>query len=422
MVKARGFAAALVWCLVVLVLSGLHQTVIVGAFSGSEIDTSKEYTEGILGSPNEDLALWYAWINCNGTQLIYLAYQSYMHRPPVVTFLGQHYLTENNEEAFVGNTLIGMDVYNDTNGNGVPDVHFAKRTSEIRYNFAVNSSESFEAIPVKKVMLQNTPHYTWGVRYNRIDGFLPAVFLEMETEGGAKVTLDYLTFSYDFYIEGNRSYLKTNFEIGQILEVIPLSNSSVNLEGLSLSLLYETVVVTPKTHNVVVDGQPFNSMTTQDLTEPVESGEIQIENITTYEFLFGQNYTIFGNLHNQSLPSHTIGVTSQHGNRHYRSAESLILNFEAVLSAMFPKISHIQAPINLDYAVSPLLYRICYPEWSAQVLEHDPTYIAHLITQNTTTQNLPWTTILAIAIIGVSAIVSALLILKRTRKPAHPEN
>lgn len=89
--------------------------------SGEDIDVNSEYSSGTISSTNENISLWYTWINCNGTQVICLAYQSTAVRPPVTTFIGQHYMTENNDEAFVGNTLTGMEIYNDTNRNGIPD-------------------------------------------------------------------------------------------------------------------------------------------------------------------------------------------------------------------------------------------------------------------------------------------------------------
>jgi hypothetical protein len=117
-----------------------------GAAHGSpdvvNIDTNLEYSNGTLTSRNPDLPFWYDWINVSGTEIIFLAYQSHVVNPPIITFLGQHYHAENETEVFIGNTLTSMEVYNDTNGNGLPDADYSKSSSEILYFFDVNSSSS----------------------------------------------------------------------------------------------------------------------------------------------------------------------------------------------------------------------------------------------------------------------------------------
>jgi hypothetical protein len=377
--------------------------------NGDSIDVNSEYSSGTIGSPIQTLSLWYAWISCNGTQVIYLAYQSTSVRPPVITFVGQRYITENNEEVFVGNTLTGMEVYNDTNGNGIPD-----GPSEILYNFAVNSSASFEATPIEKSMVQGIAHYTWGVRYNDIDGFL----LTNDQVESANVILEYLNFSFDFSILGNRSILKTDFGIGRITDVT-YSNFNLNLTGLSLSLLYGTAVLTPKSHETLIDGSSYNSMTAQASTEPAESGQIKIENVIAYEFLFGQNYTLFTGPQNQSIPSLTVGAAQQSVSEGlYMSVEWSLSNFQSVLNDVFSKISTINEPISLDYTNSSFLYRVCYPYWSGNPIEHDPEYVAHLTTSNSVlpTTSFPWIFLVSAVIISSAVLLGAIYDLKRTRK------
>lgn len=389
------------------------------AFSGNVIDVNSEYSDGTIGSPYEDLALWYAWINCNGTQVVYLAYESYVLRPPVVTFLGQHYLTEGNQEVFVGNTLAVLEVYNDTNGNGIPDSNrtrdfgpgMASGYSEILFDFGVNSSASFEATPIKKTV-QEPVHYTWGVRYNDIDGFLLT-----ENQGEiVKVVLDRLEFSYDFYVEGNRSYLKTDFGIGKLLEVQPRLDFKVDLEGLSLSLLYGTTILSTKEYATTIDGMAYNSATAETSTNPAALGEIRIENVTAYEFCFGQNYTILSGEQQKSVQSLSAAAASSTwvwGG--YQSVEGLLVHFENVLKDVFPRISSINQPISLDLGTSTYLYRICYPEWSGNVIEHDPVYVAHLALASIASTNFQWVFFI-VAIGGSILFMGAILYWKKRKK------
>lgn len=380
---------------------------------GGDINVGYEYANGSIGSPISELALWYAWINTNGTQIIYLAYQSYKYPPPVTTFLGQHYHTGNNTEVFVGNTLTAMEVYNDTNKNGVPDVDFAHGSSELLYNFAVNSSQSFEITPIKKSMIDGIPHYTWGIRYNTIDSFL----LSENQSTSVAVTLDYMAFSYDFYVQGNLSYLKTNFGIGKILHMTPIRNGNVTLNGLSLSLLYGTTVITPKSYSMLVSGEPYNSTTAQNSTKPIESSEIRIEDIKAYEFLFGQNYTLFRDSQNETCQSKSAAVADRSvPGGLYKSVEWLLSDFESVLSGLFPKISNMQTVINLDYNVSSFLYRVCYPTWDGYGLEHDPTYVAYLNSMAVPEIGPPLMFVFIAVTLGAVALVAALYDLKKTRR------
>jgi len=395
-------------------------TIVSGSPELEDIDTSVEYSNGSIGSPLQGLSLWYAWINTSGTQIIYLAYQSHVLNPPVVTFLGQHYRTENDTEIFVGNTLTAMEVYNDTNGNGVPDADFIAGSSEIMYYFIVNSSVSFVIKPIEKSVIDDLPHYTWGIRYQTIDGFL----LFEDQSAAARVMLDYMEFSYDFYIQNNVSYLKTNFDIGKPLEITSFQDVNVTLDGLSLALFYGTVVITSKPYTTLVNGEPYNSTIAAASPKPTELSEIRVENAKAYEFIFGQNYTLFRDSQQEIYESQSTAVAKISVSSGIRmSVEWLLSNLEQVLSNLFPRISSMQTAINLDYDVSSFLYRVCYPVWDGCRLEHDPTYVAYLSTASTPDipppipELTPPIQFLVVAtLLGLAVFVAALMDLKKTRK------
>ncbi len=386
-----------------------------GASSSDDetVNTGAEYSNATIGSPIEGLAIWYVWINTNSTQVIYLAYVSSTVPPPVLTFFGQHYVTGNGTEVFVGNTLTAMEVYNDTNRNGIPDVDLSNGTSELLYNFAVNSSQSFVITPVQKTLIDGDIHYTWGLRYNTIDGFL----LTENQATGANVLLDYLASSYDFYVKNNASYLKTSFEIGKILNVTSSSDLNFTLEGLSLSLLYGTSVIASNTYTTVVNGEPYNSTTTQSSAIPTQSGEIRIEDAKAYECVFGQNYTLSRDSENATYPSKSAAV-SDHSvpGGVYRSVESALSFFENVLSGVFPKISSVLTTINLDYGFSSFLYRVCYPRWDGYALEHDPTYIAYVTLVAIPEIGPPVMLVIGASIVGSAVLIVALLDTRKNRR------
>lgn len=393
-----------------------HSIISKEASTGRSIDTDSEYSNGTMGSPYEGLTLWYAWINTSGVQTIFLAYQSYIYNPPIITFLGQHYYAENNTEVFVGNTMNSIEVYNDTDGNGLPDADYSAGQSEILYEFMVNSSVSFVTSSIEKVLEDGQYHFRWGIRYQTIDGFL----FRQQYLPDARIIIDYMDFSYDFHIDNNVSYLKTNFGMGKILEIEPeygAKNSSVSLDGLSLALFYGTKVVTTKPYVTLVNGNAYNSTTAPPSLQQTDHGEIKIEGSKAYEFLFGQAYELFKDSQPETHQSLSTAISNQSvaGELQDRS-EWIFSDLEDVLADLFPKISNMQAAINLDYDVSSFLYRVCYPVWSGFRLQHDPTYIAYLAGVVIPELNPPLMLIVMAAVVSATALVAALVDMKKTSK------
>jgi len=390
--------------------------VIAGKSTGkADIDTSLEYSNGSISSQHPDLPLWYDWVNASGTQIIFLAYHSYVVNPPIITFLGQHYYTENNTEVFVGNTLTSMEIYNDANGNGLPDADYALGKSEILYYFDVNSSVSFEVMPIEKTLKDGLPHYTWGICYRTIDGFLTL-------DGNipvARVIVDFMDFSYDFYVQNNASSLKTNFGIGKILETTPfytVPNASVSLDGLSLALFYGTSVIAAKPYVTLVNGNPYNSTTASASVQPTDLSEIKIEKVKAYDFVFGQDYTLSRDSGQESHKSKSTAVSNQSVSNHTQRYEWIFSNLEAAVSNLFPKISNMQAAINLNYNVSSFLYRVCYPVWDGCKLQHDPTYIAYLTARIVPEISPPLMFVIIASLVTVAVLIAAFVDLKKTRK------
>jgi hypothetical protein len=234
---------------------------------------------------------------------------------------------------------------------------------------------------------------------------------------GANVILDYLASSYDFCVKNNVSYLKTSFEIGKILHVSSTSNLNFTLNGLSLSLLYGTSITASKTYTTVVNGEPYNSTTTQNSTEPTQSGEIRIEDDKAYECVFGQNYTLMRDGQNMTYPSQSAAVSDQSvPGGLYRSVESTLSFFEDALSGIFPRISNLPATINLDYNVSSFLYRVCYPQWDGYGLEQDPTYIAYLTPIAVPEISPSVMFIIGTAVTGSITLIVVLIDIRKTRR------
>jgi len=358
-------------------------------YSVHNIDTNAEYTNGSISTPIG--GIWYAWVNISKTQIIYYSLFSDELNSPIMNFLGQHFQVENDTEVFVGNTLTLIEVYNDTNEDGIPQANFTSGETEIAYYLLVNSSIGYEATPIQKILEGEIPHYTWGFKYYTIDGFLlyPE---EQPGQGAARVMIDHIDFNYDFYVVENVSYIKTSFDIGRITEIQPIwSETPVSLDGLSLSLLFSTITISAKPYTAYVNGEPYNSTMATNPATATSSGEIAVEIIKAYEFLFGETYNL---TRGESVKTHEVKSEAAATTSVPQGAQSrlnwMLAYFEDNLniSDLFPAASGIGGKVNLDCNVSALLYRICYPVWDGLMIQHDPTYVAYLFS-NTVIPKFP---------------------------------
>jgi hypothetical protein len=370
--------------------------------------------------------IWYAWVNSSGSQVIFLAFQSSVTNAPVITFLGEHYYAQNGTEVFVGNTLGAMEVYNDTNGNGLPDANYTSGQNEILYDFIVNSSASTEIQPINRTTIQGVPHYQWGITYRTIDGFL--IFTNgtlMNYDGTltnvrARAMINYMNFSYDYYVQGNVSYLKTSFGLGKITQIDPYPGSgNLSLNGLSLALFYGTIVIASKPYAMLVNGTPYNSTTATASVDPAETGEIQINATTAYKFLFGQNYTLSRDSTQETYRSNCTAVSDQSLPQGITNSERILSIMQDPLDSVFPDL---QGSMQLDYNASSFLYRVCYPVWSGYQLEHDPIYVAYLKISSVSELSSPLM-FLIVAVVATTVTLSMVLLNPRkARKSSRSQN
>ena len=104
----------------------------------------------------------------------------------------------------------------------------------------------------------DVPHYEWGFTYANV--YMP-ILLNATVSSGvvAKLTFEHITIGYDFSVENNVSYLKTNFDIGKVTSIDVFDSSQLSLDGLSLALLYPTGTHTSKPYSTYVGDLLFNS-------------------------------------------------------------------------------------------------------------------------------------------------------------------
>ncbi|UCH32239.1 MAG: hypothetical protein JSV05_02305 [Candidatus Bathyarchaeota archaeon] len=382
--------------------------------SQTNIDTTAEYSNGSIPSPPTGVWIWYTWINTSETQIISYALFSDTYNSPIMSFLGQHFQIENNTDVFVGTTLALIEIYNDTNGDSIPQANFTSGESEIIYHLGVNSSLNYQITPIQKIMKGEIAHYMWGFKHEIIDGFLLYPEQYMGHIAAAFVTIDYLSFMYDFYVVQNASYLKTSFEIGNITDIQPYDDPSPSLEGLSLSLLYSTVTSSAKSYSAYVNDEPYDSTTAPNPATTTNSSQIAVEMIKAYEFIFGESYNLTRSetIETYGAESEAAATISVHPDVIY-GLDWAFSWFEnnLNLSEMFPAASGLGGQVDLNCSVSTLLYRNCYPVWDGLPILHDPTYVAYLFSN---TIILEFSTVILFPMFIVATLF--ILVVSRIRK------
>src|SRR2546426_4366191 len=390
----------------------------------SSIDLSKEYASGDV-DVFPYLQAWYTWININGTHTIFLALHSNQAQSPVSAFVGQGYNTTSGSKVFVANALLAMEVYNDTNANGYLDANYGAGTTELKYLLIMNASQTFTTNPVQKTITSGIAHYSWGVTYGNVQAILiKAASPNYGYTGGlaaSYTSIDHVSFSYDYSLDGNTTYLKTSYDIGSVV-LVPPTDPGVTLQGLSFSLLHTTLAVASHPLSVVAGVNPYDSQTS---TSPslVTAAHLTVDNGLTYEFRFRDNYTLVKPLPEThpalyvASPSNSLPAGAFNGQDYIP-----LIRVQDYVRNKLPDFAGLPSTSDLSYATSRLIYRVSYPVWSGYGLKHDPTYVAHFSSTPSPPVVPPLLSGLLIIVIAAAGIVGVFLLvlivslISRTRR------
>src|SRR3989441_5444291 len=380
----------------------------------SSIDLSKEYASGDV-DVFPYLQAWYTWININGTHTIFLALHSNQAQSPVSAFVGQGYNTTSGSKVFVANALLAMEVYNDTNGNGYLDANYGAGTTELKYLLVMNASQTFTVNPVQKTITSGTAHYSWGVTYGNVQAILiKAASPNYGYTGGlaaSYTSIDHVSFSYDYSLIGNTTYLKTSYDIGNVVLVPPI-DPGVTLQGLSFSLLHATLAVASHQLSVVAGSNPYDSQTSAS-PSLVTAAQLTVDNGLTYEFRFRDNYTLV-KTPPETHPALYVASPSNSLPAGVFGGQDYIplIRVQDYVRNKLPDFAGLPSTSDLSYATSRLIYRVSYPVWSGYGLKHDPTYVAHFVvsTSSPTVPLLSGLLILTIAAIGIVVVFALVLV------------
>ena len=391
----------------------------------SSVDFSQEYFSGDIQVLPTSLA-WYTWVNVNGTHTIFLALHSAQYPSPVSAFVGESYNTSSGSRVFVANAIMAMEVYNDTDGNGILDANYATAQTELLYTIVMNASQTFQPTPVSKTSVNGVSHYRWGVTYGSIQAILinySASILGSPYGGGlpgSYANIDHFTFSYDYSVVGNATFLKTSYEIGNVT-LVPPTSPYLTLKGLSLSLLHFTFAVSSEGYAVRLNGSSidFDSQTSQT-SSGINVAQVIVPNSLAFEFRFNDNYTLLANPPVSLRAVYEAAAVNSLPSGAFQGQGALdLIRVQDYVRAALPSIAGLPSSSDLNYTTSKLIYRISYPTWGGIGIKHDPTYVGYFV-PNLSTQIPPGCCpaifiypALALAVVGA---ITAFLVIKRTRK------
>jgi hypothetical protein len=351
-----------------------------------------EISSGFInGSYGENL--WYVWLNTSGTNVLFLTMYMTSNPSPINYFVGQHYFTQNGTEVFVGNRLLGFEIYEDMNKNGILDADFThgfnNASVETRYFYMLNASQTAALTAPLKYTVGNITHYTWAVRHIYAQGNIAKIgnttgsMLDPETNQWVpsyfsswwSATLNTLRFTFDYWVNNNVTYLKTGLEFGNLtVQQSPLEEPiPENFNNNSLSAVYTTSVLSLKPYQITLQ----NPQQTGE-SKIVNSTSINIEKKDAYKMVFGQNYNLSGSTTPYMSTAGVYPITSLPGDMiaeagyFTQDTENI---FKQQLSQTSPALS---SNVTLGIRKSSLIYRVCYPTWENRTISNDPLYIAYI--------------------------------------------
>ncbi len=369
-----------------------------------------EFANGTISDDNAWCHVWYDWVNVSGTQVINYVMYSDAFNSPLANLVGQHLRLADGSEVFVAGALGKMEIYHDSNGDGIPQANFTSGQREILYYMFMNMSEGYSIIPIEKVLDGSVPHYQWGFSYERVYAYI--INSSSQFNLMARVIFDHITISYDFSVDGNVSNLKTNFDIGKIATMDMLASPDFSLDGLSLALLYTTATYASKPYATSVDGQPYNSANAANSATSLASAAIDVGDSKAYEFVFGGNYTLY----RASNSSETYAAKAE-------AAALTSLPFK-VYGPAVPQVSFFRDELNLTmlfggswpefkmgYETSAFIYRICFQVWDGEHIMHDPVYVGYV-----SSATVPEYPVVMIPVILVAAALIVIVLRSKDKK------
>jgi len=356
-----------------------------------------------------------SYVNYNDVQAFLVAFKNIDNESGSGTLpyqmYGMHYFTPEGNEVFIGALFAFLMVYNDTNGNNIPNPD-VPNNEQIFYVIpfgigkTLNESDSYAPV-VTPIQAQKVGkgHYKFGMKYENLYAFVsqnPLASWIFKTGWIAKFSE--LTITYEVTIDDETGEVKTEtfYTIGQVTELwafllgIPFQTDPSELsDTLGLSAVH---FVTIFTSNYKITGETSGNTISPSATELADENiSIAVGNKDERAFAirFMGDFDLIdedsGNTIEEDNPAYNILLQAK------LTDLSLVwwqLGFSAAIFSVFAYglSEHVQdkyssprdlaqRSLNLfnpdGFGVSALWYAVCFPSWNGYRVVHDPVYTAY---------------------------------------------
>ncbi len=324
---------------------------------------------------------------------------------------GMHYFTPEGIEVFIGALLAFFMVYNDTNGNNIPNPD-APHNEDIWYVIpfgigeTLNASDSYAPVvtPIPAQRL-GKGHYKFGMKYENLYAYVskhPLWGWILKTGWIAKFSE--LTITYDITINDETGEVKTEtyYTIGQVTELwafifgFPIEANPSDLpDTLGLGAVHFVTIFSSK---YKVTGETSGNTISPSATELADENvsiAVGQKDERAFAIRFMGEFDLVdedtGNTIVEDSPAYNVLVQAKGNDL------SLVwwqLGFSAAIFSVFAYglSDHVQdkysSPRDLaqrslnifnpdGFGVRALWYGVCFPSWKGYRVVHDPVYSAY---------------------------------------------
>lgn len=281
-------------------------------------------------------------------------------------------LNINGTMFYLSNSIGGFEIFNDTNHNGYID-----SINEMAYYVLLNATQGFTYSNISESTVGNDSIYTWSSDYYNIDGF-PVVnpdyagqLPQLSSGQSRKVIIPSFNITYTVTNSVNTSDLSIKYDIGAWNAYVFHSGNNyndiidgpMNLTGFGLSIIYTSVI---RSNEPVTKIDNSNGGIISNIEFTYNSKPI-------FESVLNDTYTLNNN--STQLPVKTViadpNTTISDQNTNWRLTHDYLDSLEQWNSSIenLPSIPDNTVPIQQMFN-----YRICYPQWNGELINHDPVY------------------------------------------------
>jgi hypothetical protein len=148
-----------------------------------------------------------------------------------------------------------------------------------------------------------------------------------------------------------------------------------------------------------------------------EVAQVAVGDTKAYEFVFGGNYTLNRGESNETHQA-SIEMYEAKAEAAALSSISTTIRINPIKGMGFFRDQLNLADLfggswqdfNMNYESSSLIYRVCFPVWDGMRIQHDPTYVAYMLSNAENSQVPDFPTVIILSVLAVIIVASLILV------------